>query len=167
MDLCSHVPEPRCAAHTPEPARVHAHDQEPTRISGTRVRRSQPLSASAPAFLGSEHPLVDNGRGTGSRARSSLLAQWRVPVTAAPSATRSGRGSMWASNYHITVRMGREDPERVRTRSGQDSLLGPPCPSSPFNPLHPARWRPSAQVQKSLASSLYPHQGVSWGGLTT
>lgn len=157
MNLRLHVPEPRCATHTPEPARARARSGTLAEIRHTRAQIAA-TRRGVPAFLGAERPLVDAGHGTGSAAQSSLPAQWRVPVAAAGSPSRSGRGSMWASNDYISVRMGQEGPQG----SGWDSRVGAPCPSSPFKPLRPARWRPSAQVHRSLAGSLSPHLGASW-----
>lgn len=113
MDLRAHVPEPRCAAYTSEPAGAcaRARAQAPTQSTGTRVRKSQLCAASAPAFLGAERPLVDVGRGADFAARSSPRVQWRVRVWADPSPTRSGPGSMWASSSYIKVRMGQEGPQ--------------------------------------------------------
>lgn len=137
VDLRAHVPEPRCAAYTPKPAGAHARAQALTRSTGTRVRRSERREASAPAFLGAERPLVDVGRGADCAARSSPRAQWKVPVWADPSPTRSGPGSVWASSGYIRVRRGQEGPQG--STQGQDGAAGW---GPHFFPHHPGPYIP-------------------------
>lgn len=144
------MPEPRCAAYTPEPAGAHARAQAPTRSTGTRVRKSQLCAASAPAFLGAERPLVDVGRGADFAARSSPRAQWRVRVWADPSPTRSGLGSMWASSDCIKVRMGQEGPQG--STQGQDGTAGW---GPHFFPHHPGPYIPAV-------GSCAPRSGGVW-----
>lgn len=156
MNLRLHVPEPRCATHTPEPARARARSGTLAEIRHTRAQIAA-TRRGAPAFLDAERPLVDAGHGTGSAAQSSLPAQWRVPVAAARSPSRSARGSMWASNDHISVRMGQEGPQG----SGWGSRVGPhvlPHHSSPYiPPLAPERPGPQESGRFAI-----PHLGASW-----
>jgi len=86
------------------------------------------------AYAGIEQGRADGAGAVGPRARDALTLEQRAwPTTAAPSRPRSRR--------RVDKTFGGFIPPRASRGGGQDwgQLLGPPTPSTPFDPNDPPR----------------------------